>query len=446
MKLLFAFLLLQAVPTGVVTGVVSGPDGKPAPGVRVYAMALRDAGEPADATVLESLTETDASGRYRLDVAPGRYYIASGSVDAPTFYPDTTNRAAARPVTIASGARIDDVNFSSYLAPRPPAGFASGIAFFNATFGIQTPAPVLATLSGTVRLPDGAPAHGMDVFAVALPGAASPFIGPTSTVALRARADETGRYRLANVAPRNYYIVSGTPDFISFYAGATEIGKATPVTVSTRDLGNLDFTVSGVVIRGRVLAAGNLPVIGASIRASRTSVPGKVADISGFLADRYVWETRVESADGSFSIPGLSAGRYVVEVSAESAPSQTKDIVVGREAINGIDFTLPVVLLSGAIVLDDGSAVPDPARLGSIIFSSEGNDDDVSTIFRISSTGAFGGILDPGKYRVDLPSLPWDYSVISITSGGRDLLKEPFTMTASEPRRIEVRLERLQGK
>ena len=34
---------------------------------------------------LSKASLTDASGRYRLEVTSGRYYIASGSVDRPTF-------------------------------------------------------------------------------------------------------------------------------------------------------------------------------------------------------------------------------------------------------------------------------------------------------------------------------------------------------------------------
>ena len=136
----------------------------------------------------------------------------------------------------------------------------------------------------------------------------------------------------------------------------------------------------------------------------------------------------------------------MVEASAESSPTQTREVVAGKDAIKGIDFNLPIVLVSGAIVLDGGLAVPDPHRLGSIIFSSVGNGEDTSSIFRVSNAGTFGGVLEPGEYRVDLPSLPWDYSIVAITSGGRDLLKEAFKMTDSDSQKIEVKVERLSGK
>jgi hypothetical protein len=46
-----------------------------------------DPGQPGG-PVLASLTLTDGSGAYRLEnVPPGRYRIAAGLLDAPTFYP-----------------------------------------------------------------------------------------------------------------------------------------------------------------------------------------------------------------------------------------------------------------------------------------------------------------------------------------------------------------------
>ena len=78
--LLLALLLFQVnpAPTGAATGVVLGANGMPAAGVRVYAIP---AGDPnavsVNASVFESLAQTDATGRYRLEVPAGRYYIAA---------------------------------------------------------------------------------------------------------------------------------------------------------------------------------------------------------------------------------------------------------------------------------------------------------------------------------------------------------------------------------
>jgi hypothetical protein len=89
--------LLQTEKTAV-SGIVRTADGKPASGVRVAAMVAPEPGLSAtNATALVSLTNTDESGRYRLDDVPsGRYYIVAGRVDAPTYYPGVQRLPALR--------------------------------------------------------------------------------------------------------------------------------------------------------------------------------------------------------------------------------------------------------------------------------------------------------------------------------------------------------------
>jgi hypothetical protein len=54
---------------GAVTGVVRSAAGAPTAGVRVYAQQVRDPADPnALAAPLEGLAQTDASGRYRIEL------------------------------------------------------------------------------------------------------------------------------------------------------------------------------------------------------------------------------------------------------------------------------------------------------------------------------------------------------------------------------------------
>ena len=75
-SILLATLLLQTAPpnAGTVTGVVRGAGGTPAAGIRVYAIAAKDAADAATgAAPLESQAQTDAAGTYRLEISAGRY-------------------------------------------------------------------------------------------------------------------------------------------------------------------------------------------------------------------------------------------------------------------------------------------------------------------------------------------------------------------------------------
>jgi hypothetical protein len=120
--LLLGYLLIPGAPqtsSGTVAGQIRLPDGSGAAGVRVSAMSVDETGPATNAfTVLDRITETDESGRYRLDNLPaGRYYILSGAVDAPTYYPGTDDLSSARIIAVTNGVNLQGVDFR---LPRLP--------------------------------------------------------------------------------------------------------------------------------------------------------------------------------------------------------------------------------------------------------------------------------------------------------------------------------------
>jgi hypothetical protein len=125
-RLLVVFILLtrtSAMPqeAGTITGQIRSADGQPAAGVRVSAMNVSDS-SPGASIILDSIAETDDSGRYLLSgVSPGRYYIVAGAIDNPTFYPGTNTIAGARILTIAPDSRIASMDFvlRETSTPRP---------------------------------------------------------------------------------------------------------------------------------------------------------------------------------------------------------------------------------------------------------------------------------------------------------------------------------------
>jgi hypothetical protein len=105
---------------GVVSGQIRLPDGTPAAGVRVSAMAVpRD--RQNDATRLENMVETDSEGRYQLNnVTPGRYYIVAGALAFPTYHPGTATINGATILTIEPGSNAIAVDFILASTPAPP--------------------------------------------------------------------------------------------------------------------------------------------------------------------------------------------------------------------------------------------------------------------------------------------------------------------------------------
>jgi len=116
--LLSIILFGQGIPqlatdTGTISGILKTSSGQPASGVRITAMALPE--NPADTVSASSfggLAETDKDGRYQLDnIAPGRYYIAAGRVDLPTYFPGTLEMPKGTVVSVAAKAVVPNINF-----------------------------------------------------------------------------------------------------------------------------------------------------------------------------------------------------------------------------------------------------------------------------------------------------------------------------------------------
>jgi hypothetical protein len=469
-RALLLALLIQvgAQNPGVVTGIVRSSSGQPAAGVRVYAMAVKDDADPtATPDALESLVETDATGRYRLEVPPGRYYIASGAVAAPTFYPGTTNMTAARTIAITAGARVEGIDFSSFVpAARSPAPGS-----------FQLPPGSTGVLSGTIRYPDGKPASGVAVSAVSTSviGAAAPptsvsanvnvtaagaaanlaraaallargLIAPgTGIPALpRAMTDPNGVFTIQNVPPDTYYVAAGFDDSPVFYPGTPDLAAGKSITTTpTTNLTALDLTIPvdarGVSVSGRVTAAGGRGAAGASVVIIRA--PGTSTRLPpGILMSRPPRNAAVDS-DGRFEIADVVPGTYRIEAQLSGVASQVQTVVVRDEAVRDIQFYFPVAVLSGRILMQDGSAVPNVQAFNEAIVSTINNPNIVSsTLFPIARDGTFSRVIEADEYRFYLRYLPERYAIRSITAGSTDLLKNPIKIAGTDTVDIDIRV------
>lgn len=95
--------------TGIVTGLVKTPDGRPAAGVRIAAVDIEDSA----ASNLLSVAETDSTGRYRLTNIPaGRYYIVAGRLNDLRYYPEGADRSRAAAIEVEPARIRADVNLS----------------------------------------------------------------------------------------------------------------------------------------------------------------------------------------------------------------------------------------------------------------------------------------------------------------------------------------------
>jgi TonB family protein len=171
--LIYAVLLTQ-VSTGVITGRLLSADGTPLAGVRI---AAADASDPD--SILASLAQTDAAGRYRLEnILPGRYYLRAGQLDGESYYPGVASLSKAEVIAVKAGASIDARDFkfirSSGImrvvrAPSEVSGRFTGIVHSMQSAPIQNLTVLLADPQRNLRFMTGTNAAGAFEFSD-LPG------------------------------------------------------------------------------------------------------------------------------------------------------------------------------------------------------------------------------------------------------------------------------------
>ena len=458
---------VNTVPTGAATGLVASSSGGPAAGVRVVAIP---AGDPniatGGATVFESLAQTDSSGRYRLDAPPGRYFIAAGAVNAPTFYPGTVNIASAKVIVITAGTIVEGVNFSQFI-PAAPAQTQNTVILSSRTV---LPPDSTGVLSGVLRYPDGTPASGISVIAVSLPVAnvnpaatppAIPALGlpqiqfqpntpanaalPLSAlraarIGVQAVTDISGRYRMDGVPPNTYTIMAGYADSPVFYPGVNDSQKATAViTTPTTMLDALNFTVpapTGTTVHVRVSASAGKPGGGATLILRGLNPP--FAGPASPLPQR-TFKSTTTAGDGLLDFTNVIPGKYTLQASMFGAAPVTKTFDVARQSID-VDFVFPVKVLTGRILWDDGRPFSDPV-MDEVAVSTVSNPNFIaSTLFSVANNGMFSAVLESNDYRFFIRNLPDGYVVQSVTSGTNDLTKEILKFNADAPTDVEVRI------
>ena len=151
--------LAQTV-NGTVAGRLLTRDGQPAIGVRVSVIPAPEAGAPAaNATTLVRIGLTDGDGRYRLsDIPPGRYHVAAGLVDVPTYFPGVPSKEEATSITLTGGALLAQIDFT-VVQPltQPPSQRGSPPLVRAPAYRVPQPAPEFTlknVLGGDVKSTD----------------------------------------------------------------------------------------------------------------------------------------------------------------------------------------------------------------------------------------------------------------------------------------------------
>lgn len=233
-------LALHLQKGAVIAGKVLDASGEPLTDARIMAMH-RINGSPREAGAARLISapgagnQTNDLGEFRLvGLAPGEYFVAAmpqgglsfggpgvtptanGTANTTTYYPGTTDQAAAHTIKVAAGETVDNIVFSIQSVPS-------------------------FRVSGRVVGEDGAPVAGARVTLMGDPRT-SAFMGPIGN----ARTGDDGRFTIAEVPSGTYRVSASVPIVMNGSGGV--VGRG--VVVGSAGAGSFTSWSTGGVTSG----------------------------------------------------------------------------------------------------------------------------------------------------------------------------------------------------
>ena len=329
-------ILLRATPCSVITGKVLNEDGEPITGVDVQAMRLTYNGTTRQLHTAATAV-TDDLGRYRLPgLVPGTYYAAAsynlteeswGVIERTssasnenyirTFYPRTTDAAAALPIPVAAGMEVGaiDIDLVKSAGTLVATVTLSGGTTMDAQTEEQRP-PTGFSDQVPAGLPEKSLIQGEIVNGqTGVPLKKAHLIlrqsGAGFDVPYTAESDAQGRFTMSDIEPGRYRLWAEAKGFLGQEHGAggpNAVGKVLTVKPSQHVEGVLFRVTPSAVIAGKVLDEDGEPGSGANVQAMRFSYQA---------GKRQLQVAGVTIADdlGEFRLHGLAPGNYYVAAS-----------------------------------------------------------------------------------------------------------------------------------
>jgi len=434
-------LVVQGAPvqnnTGTITGVVHTADGKPIAGVRVAAMAPPesriDAADPASSESLAGLAKTDDQGRYRLEGVPsGKYYVAAGKVDSPTFFPGTTEMSKGTTVSVAASAVIPNIDFVlDESSIRTTEARADMLNYVPAGAGLTL--PVQVRVDGNSKQP---------VFANGKPviiRATRKGDGMVSEMPLNdsvlnfpiPKSSPGDEYRISiENLPTGYTVKAMSQDGVDMLKETLKITKKDFVEAPIALLGG---TLPGALLDiERIAYDAGAPMTTLEVTLSGASTSSAGVKIRGQVLSRGNLEIEMSGAnavlfsDRSFEISGVPPGRHVVivrETGRKSNRTLAASIVAGSTDLNDVNLdevsVLPTAVQFPSGPLPSTPVTPLAAIRGTVSGSRSGTvtlSGKTRATFPINSDGTFEirGLL-PGTYELTV-----DATKQSVTVGDSD--------------------------
>ena len=410
--LLSILLWLQGIPlqpsqTGTITGVLRTEDGKPAAGVRVAAMPQLDSLQGDAGPTLSSLAETNAEGRFTLEnVPPGRYYIAAGRLDLPTFYPGTQSMALGKSVQVTPGAMVRNIEFSVNAS-------SAGRADNNSNLPLALlEVPLNVSVEGGGKPPWY---NGGQSVSIRLTGSSGTLSFPISATGFNLSPPVTDYAITMEGLPDGYslksikYGTSELADRVLRLGGFPGVNGTVLFGNATSFVRSLKPPVLAITLTHAASTSGDAR--GHRVRGSTGATPRPLS-LSGLSGTVF--------SDGSFEFQNVQPGRHILVTRNNSAttPALAAVVIVGDDDLEGVvlEATPTPVLPRNtlALSLPPGLRAPGTVPLvsvqGHILDTETGMPVRAGTVYLVGESWATYDLSADGKFEFK-PLLPGTYEI-----------------------------------
>ncbi|MEP7076384.1 MAG: carboxypeptidase-like regulatory domain-containing protein [Acidobacteriota bacterium] len=370
---------------GVITGRVTGPDGRPLVEQRVTVESATDLKTDFGGMMGTEMYQTDDRGIFRIYGLPAGKYVVSvgeekdgstqtygmgqGGYYPRTFHPGVRERSEATVVELSEGG--EDTAIDITLGPREKTYSISGRMVDEAT---GDPAPDVAVGYGKIK-----------------PGETS-----MNGFGSSSKSDPQGKFRIEGIKPGNYAI------FVAAFGLDNDDSKTSdPVQVQVTDGDIEDIEVKvrqGISVDGAVVIEGNAdPAAIAKLPQLTVSAWGQS---SGQISSPNYRSSKI-GIDDAFHFKGLAPGKLgfslrpdgpqgftLLRVEQNGSPSESHQIDLPQGAAN-VSVRLVLAYGTGAIrgqLTIVGGTLPPTARVWA---SAHGNGQDTGHSAPVDARGHF---------------------------------------------------------
>ena len=270
-----------------------------------------------------------------------------------------------------------------------------------------------------------------------------------------ATTDDTGQYRLLNLEPGDYYVLTnaretwesdGQPKetlaFVpTYFPSAPNVSGAQRVKVAAgQDASATDISlIAGRVVRisGTAHTSQGAPAVGQTV-----SLGQSLRSPTGFMSMWSMDSTKV-GADGSFSLRNVPPGEYNLNLRVPGAGDTPAESAAVTVSVGGTDIEGVVLTtgaggsVSGRLVFDGNVAAPQPAPQFRVVArpvnrenqNTGGASQDNG---RVRPDWSFALTAVMGASRLGMATLPPGWAIKSIDAQGRDLTDTPAEFNGNE--------------